>query len=97
MSKGPKLRNMSLCIWRSLDLLKQKKKMHESWKEGRREEVEEGSRNIARALKTIKIWILFHRQWAIMESFGVEECLIHTVLLNDYCAAGQKMDWKEKH
>lgn len=32
-----------------------------------------------------------------MENSGVEGCLAHTALLNDYCAAGQKLDGKEKH
>lgn len=52
----------------------------------------EGARNVAKALETIKVWILFYRQWGAMESFEAEEYLIQTVLLNDYSAARQKLD-----
>lgn len=51
--------------------------MHESWRD-----VQGRAGNVARALKTIKIWTLSHRQWGAIESFGVEECLIPNYTIN---------------
>lgn len=91
MSKGPEMGNVIVPL--EFSWFAEVEEDNAWVLEGKKWEVEERARNIARALKAIKIWISFHRQWAAMESFGVKECPIHSVLLDDY----KKLGWKEKH